>query len=63
MGSPEIWFDNVEDFREAFSSATYTANIRPDELKFMDLEHSVDLVAEENHIWPEQPVSAEEFGF
>lgn len=52
-GIAEIWFDSVEDFREAFSSATYMANVRPDELRFMDLEHSVDLVAEEHHVWPE----------
>lgn len=54
-GIAEVWFDSLDDLREAFSSATYMANIRTDELKFMDLEHSVDLVTEENAIWPEQP--------
>jgi uncharacterized protein (TIGR02118 family) len=55
----EVWFDNVEDLREAFSSDTYMANIRADELTFIDLEHSVDLVTEEYHVWPEQPTGAQ----
>lgn len=52
-GIAEVWFDDVEDLREAFSSDTYMANVRTDELRFIDLEHSVDLVTEEHHVWPE----------
>lgn len=57
-GMAEVWFDNVEDLREAFSSDTYMANVRTDELKFIDLENSVDLVTEERHVWPERPSGA-----
>jgi uncharacterized protein (TIGR02118 family) len=54
----EVWFDTLDDLREAFSSATYMAKVRPDEQRFMDLEHSVDLVTEEHPVWPEQPGEA-----
>jgi uncharacterized protein (TIGR02118 family) len=57
-GIAEVWFDSAADLREAFSSDTYLANVRTDELKFIDLEHSVDLVTEEKHVWPEQPGGA-----
>jgi uncharacterized protein (TIGR02118 family) len=57
-GIAEVWFDNPEDLREAFSSDTYMANVRTDELKFIDLENSVNLVTEERHIWPQQPSAA-----
>ena len=59
-GIAEVWFDSVEDFREAFSSATYMANIRTDELKFIDFEHSVNLVTEERHFRPQQPGAAQD---
>lgn len=57
-GIAEVWFDSLDDLREAFSSATYLANIRTDEVKFMDLDHSVDLVTEETPVWPEHPGAA-----
>jgi uncharacterized protein (TIGR02118 family) len=53
-GVAEVWFDNAEDLRTAFSSDTYMANVRPDEMRFIDLEHSMDLVTEETRVWPEQ---------
>lgn len=52
-GIVEAWFDTLEDLREAFSSETYMVNIRTDELKFIDVEHTVDIVTEEDHAWPE----------
>lgn len=52
-GVAEVWFDNVGDLEEAFSSDTYMASVRPDELKFIDLENSQNLVTEERHVWPE----------
>ena len=52
-GVVEAWFDNVEDLREAFSSETYMVNIRTSELKFIDVEHTVNLVTEEDLAWPE----------
>lgn len=57
-GVAEVWFDTVEDLREAFSSHTYMANVRTDELKFIDLENSVNLVTEERYLWPEQSSAA-----
>jgi EthD domain len=57
-GIAEAWFGTLDDLREAFSSATYMADIRTDELRFMDLEHSVDLVTEEYPVWPRQPGDA-----
>ena len=51
-GVAEVWFDTVDDLREAFSSETYLANVRPDELTFIDVEHSVDFVTEERDLRP-----------
>jgi uncharacterized protein (TIGR02118 family) len=50
-GVTEIWFDTIEDMKEAFSSDTYMANIRPDEQKFIDFENSLTLVTIENPVW------------
>ncbi len=50
-GVTEIWFETLEDFNEAFDSATYNATIRPDEEKFIDLENSEILVTIENPVW------------
>jgi uncharacterized protein (TIGR02118 family) len=51
-GIAEAWFDTVHDLREAFSSETYMANVRVDELRFIDIEHTVNLVTEETLPWP-----------
>ncbi len=50
-GVTEIWFDTLEDFNEAFTSATYDSNIRPDEQKFINLPNSEILLAVENPVW------------
>ena len=54
-GIAEVWFDTVHDLREAFSSETYMANVRVDELRFIDIEHTLDLVTEETPVWPRRP--------
>lgn len=46
-GVAELWFDSVESLNTAFSEPRYLEVIRPDELKFVDLEHSVSIVCEE----------------
>ncbi len=46
-GVTEIWFDTTEDF----TSATYNANIRPDEQNFIDLANSEIMITVENPVW------------
>jgi hypothetical protein len=58
-GIAEVRFDDVGDLREPFSSDTYMANVRTDELKFIDLENSQNLVTEERPVWPEQPAGTQ----
>ena len=48
-GVTELWFDTLEDFNVAFTSATYNA-IRPDEHKFVGVPKSEVLPAVENPI-------------
>jgi uncharacterized protein (TIGR02118 family) len=59
-GIAEVWFESLDDLREAFSSDTYMANIRTDEVRFIDLEHSATLVTEEDCVWPEHPADAQD---
>ncbi|MGO9452044.1 MAG: EthD domain-containing protein [Candidatus Binataceae bacterium] len=46
-GLAEIWFDSIADMRKAFSEPRYMADIRPDELKFLDLPNCLNLIVEE----------------
>ena len=46
-GVAELWFDSVESLTTAFNEPRYLAIIRPDELKFADLEKSISFVTEE----------------
>lgn len=43
-GVVEIWFDNLDDLKRAFSLPVYREVVRPDELKFLDLPNCVSLV-------------------
>ena len=46
-GLAELWFDSAEDARKAFTEPRYLSEIRPDELKFLDLPNCVTLMVEE----------------
>ncbi|MFT4561873.1 MAG: hypothetical protein ACI9BW_001615 [Gammaproteobacteria bacterium] len=46
-GVAELWFDSVESLDTAFTEPKYMELIRPDELKFVDLDRSVSFVSEE----------------
>lgn len=46
-GYAELWFDDLDAVRRAFSEPRYLEVIRPDEPKFVDLERCVVSVTEE----------------
>lgn len=46
-GIAELWFDDVESMQRAFAEPRYLEVIRPDELKFADIEACVSYVSEE----------------
>ncbi len=46
-GIAELWFDDVEAMQRAFAEPRYLEVIRPDELKFVDLEACVSYLSEE----------------
>lgn len=46
-GIAELWFDDVADMQRAFSEPRYLELIRPDELKFVDIERCLSYVSEE----------------
>jgi uncharacterized protein (TIGR02118 family) len=46
-GIAELWFDDVESMTTAFNEPRYLEIVRPDELKFADLERCVSMVSEE----------------
>ncbi len=46
-GIAELWFDDVESMNAAFNEPRYLEIIRPDELKFVDLERCMSFVSEE----------------
>ena len=46
-GVAELWFDSVDELNTAFTEDKYLELIRPDELKFVDLDRSVSFVSEE----------------
>ena len=46
-GVAELWFDSVEELVAAFNEPRYLEIIRPDELKFADLNKCVSFITEE----------------
>ena len=46
-GIAELWFDDVEAVERAFSEPRYLEIIRPDELKFVDIERCESFISEE----------------
>lgn len=46
-GIVELWFDSVESLNTAFTEPRHLELIRPDELKFVDLDRCVSIVCEE----------------
>ena len=49
-GIAELWFDSIEHLNAAFAEPRYLAVIRPDELKFVDLDRTISFVTEEFEI-------------
>jgi uncharacterized protein (TIGR02118 family) len=49
-GVAELWFDSVAAIDQAFSEPRYLEIIRPDELKFVDLEKCMSFITEEVHV-------------
>ena len=46
-GVAELWFDDIEGANRAFNEPRYLEVVRPDELKFVDLERCVSMLTEE----------------
>ena len=46
-GVAELWFDSVAELETAFREPRYLEIIRPDELKFADLDKSISFITEE----------------
>ena len=49
-GLAELWFDSVESLNTAFNEPRYLEVIRPDELKFADLDRCLSIICEESQI-------------
>src|SRR5215470_12246928 len=49
-GVAELWFDSVEELETAFREPRYLEIIRPDELKFADLNKCMSFITEEIHV-------------
>jgi len=47
-GTTELWFADQAAFAAVFTDPTYLELIRPDEARFLDLEHCEFLVTQEN---------------
>ena len=47
-GITELWFDDAAGIAAVFTDAEYTARIRPDEARFLDL-HGCDFLVTEEH--------------
>ena len=48
----ELWFDDVDAIGRLFSDDEYLRVIRPDEARFIDLDHCDFLVSDENAVFP-----------
>jgi uncharacterized protein (TIGR02118 family) len=46
-GVAELWFDSVAELETAFKEPRYLEIIRPDELKFVDLNKCISFITEE----------------
>ena len=46
-GIAELWLDNMDEVKRAFSEPRYLEVVRPDEHKFLDLANCVFMVTEE----------------
>lgn len=46
-GVSQIWFRSIEDLRKAFAEPIYMSRIRPDELRFVDLDRGLIIVGTE----------------
>ena len=52
-GVAQIWFETMADLQYAMNSQEYKEGAQPDGLKFVDPEHLVHLLTEENRVvWP-----------
>lgn len=49
-GIAELWFDSTASLEQAFTEPRYLEIIRPDELKFIDLEKCQSIVCEEHAV-------------
>jgi uncharacterized protein (TIGR02118 family) len=52
-GVTELWFDDVESIATVFTAESYLEVVRPDEAKFLDLEHCEFLISEEHPVFPQ----------
>ena len=52
-GITELWFDDVQSIAALFTAESYLETIRPDEAKFLDLEHCEFIVSTENPVFPD----------
>ncbi len=51
-GITELWFDDVDSIAAVFTADSYLETIRPDEAKFLDLEHCEFIVSDEHPVFP-----------
>ncbi len=51
-GVTELWFDDMAGLEAVFQSEDYMNTIRPDEAKFLDLEHCEFLLTTETPVIP-----------
>lgn len=49
-GVTELWFDDVESIAAVFTAESYLAIVRPDEAKFLDLEHCEFIISAEHAV-------------
>lgn len=49
-GAVELWFDDVGSMQSFFADPAYLADVRPDELRFADIDGSAFFVTEERQI-------------
>jgi uncharacterized protein (TIGR02118 family) len=54
-GVGELWFDSRESMQTAFEEPRYLEIIRPDELKFLDLDKCIIFITQELVIYDELP--------
>jgi EthD domain len=53
-GVTELWFEDVESIAAVFTAESYLEVVRPDEAKFLDLEHVEFLISGEHPVFPRQ---------